>query len=199
MPARKQPQKQRSQQSLTGEAASRQHVLSIQEGADIFGTCAIETFPHEAPKACEIFAQFCVPSVGTSEKNRGKQAVARTILFKRLSSIGVQFGESGTLNPKIVPAVELDGEVGSVAQEIGTLSLCRSGDSLDGGNFFICMTADPAEQKHLAGRYVSFGRVAGGLDVIKSVCEKLTGFCGVDGVIDNTTCPLQIADVFPSS
>lgn len=199
MPPKKALQKQRSQHSLTSEVANRQYVLSIQEGSEVFGTCCIETLPHEAPKACEIFSQFCVPGANTNEKNKGKQAVARTILFKRLSNVGIQFGENGPANPKTVPASELEAEVGAVVPDVGTLLMCRSGDFFDGGNFFICMTTDPTEHKHIGRHYVSFGRVSNGMDVLKAACEKLLGCSGPDGTIDAASCPLQISDIFPSA
>lgn len=198
MPTKKAVQKQRSQHSISSDVENRQLVVSIQNGTDIFGTCSIETFPHEAPKSCEVFVQFCATGANTAEKNRAKQGVARTINFKRLSNIGIQFGEQGNPNPRQIPASDFESEIGSVSQGVGTISLCRSGEFVDGGNFFICMTSDPAELKHIAAHYSAFGRIAGGMDVLKAACMTLLDFAGTDGVVDVAACPLQISDISQS-
>lgn len=176
-----------------GEPHLQRCTFVIERAGELFGEIIVELCSYDCPKTCELFLQ----NISSSEKNRGKQSTYKNCPIKRLTKIGLQSGE--TFPPaKSVNASELDSEVGKVSHALGVLSLCRYSNSFDGSQFFFCLTEDTVEIEHLNKRHVVFGKVVGGLAVLRQLVEELDPYIEEDGEI-NKSCPFFISEVVPTT
>jgi cyclophilin family peptidyl-prolyl cis-trans isomerase len=66
----------------------------------------------------------------------------------------------------------------------GTLSMANSGPNTNGSQFFLCTGETP----WLNGKHVVFGKVTGGLDVLKKVEMKGTEFGRPSAEVKITNC-----------
>ncbi|MEM7227896.1 MAG: peptidylprolyl isomerase [Planctomycetota bacterium] len=79
------------------------------------------------------------------------------------------------------PGWTVDAEFNDRQHEIGVLSMARSADPNSAGSqFFVCLGRDKCQ--HLDGQYTAFGKVTGGLDVVRAIGAAQT---------DGRDCPLE--------
>lgn len=192
MPAKKAAPKLKVQNTVNEQQTPR-YLLSFTKGQIPLGTVVVELFIGETPKACEVFSQNCGGGNAGVEKSRSKQAVYKNCPITRVTKLGVQTGETVPA-AKHVSVSELEGEIGRAPHGRGTLSLCRSGSTFDGSQFFICLTDTVEETEHLNRKYVAFGKVIRGLDVVSSLAQELLPAVDADGIVKEN-CEYYLGDV----
>ena len=71
------------------------------------------------------------------------------------------------------PGYTLKSEFNEMPHDLGVLSMARSSDPNSAGSqFFICLSRQGT--RHLDGKYTAFGKVVGGLDVVKKIGNSET-------------------------
>ncbi|CCW62598.1 unnamed protein product [Phytomonas sp. EM1] len=174
------------------EQGTRNFILNFFSGSELIGLLVIELCNVEAPKACELFTQYCTFH-NTTEKTKNKQYLYKNSPIKRFTSTGIQTGEV-TPPPKVVPITDLEAEIGRVPHQVGVLSLCRSVNSFDGSQFFICLTDDVNEISYLNSYHIVFARIVEGLDVLPRLKEAILPYVRDDGVVDSS-CPVCLSEI----
>ncbi|CAJ1026787.1 cyclophilin 8, putative [Leishmania guyanensis] len=192
MPPRKAAAKVKPHISDSTDVDLQNCLLRIDKGTDVYGMLVIELESGRSPKACELIAQN-IPGSNATDKSRGKQGVYRNCRFLRLTKEGIQTGEVIPA-AKSVPVAELEGELGRVPHCYGAVSLCRSSASFDGSQFFICLTRDSAELDHLNKKYVCFGRVVEGQDILAALQSDLAEYSGDMGLLSED-CPYMMMEL----
>ncbi|CCW65967.1 unnamed protein product [Phytomonas sp. Hart1] len=192
MPMKKQPSKLKPVLTPRVEQGIRSFTLSFFSGSELIGLLAIELSYIEAPKTCEMFTQYCTFQ-NTTEKAKNKQYLYKNCPIKRFTNTGIQTGEV-TPQPKPVPIADLEAEIGRVPHHLGVLSLCRSANSFDGSQFFICLTDDVNEISYLNSSHIAFARIVEGFDVISKLKESILPYVGDDGVVDSS-CQVCLSEI----
>ncbi|KAG5504027.1 hypothetical protein GH5_04888 [Leishmania sp. Ghana 2012 LV757] len=192
MPPRKAAAKAKLHNVEDTDIDNQNCLLRIDKGTDVYGILVIELDSGRAPRACELVAQN-IPGSSTTDKSRGKQGVYKNCRFSRLTKEGIQTGEVAPA-AKSVSAAELEGELGRVPHCYGSVSLCRSSTSFDGSQFFVCLTSDSVELDHLNKKYVCFGRVVEGQDVLASLQSDLSKYTEDMGLV-RKDCPYVMAEL----
>ena len=144
-----------SQKEETKKMADSKTVAVIKTN---MGTIELELFAKEAPKTVENFVELA------------KKGYYNGVIFHRvIDGFMIQGGDpTGTgsggksiwgksFNDEIVPELVFDKE--------GLLAMANSGPNTNGSQFFITL----APTKWLNGHHTIFGKVIGGMDVVKAI------------------------------
>ena len=140
------------------------------------------------PRTCENFKQLCA-GVMVGDKKSQRTSSYKGSRFLRLTAEGLQGGDAlkqddGKGQESIYGPTFEDEVLGVIPHRFGTLSMCNSGPNTNGCQFFFCVAQNGAP--FLDTKYVSFGRVVDGLDVLASLVTELKPLSDDQGRISNS-------------
>ncbi len=144
----------------------------------------IELASEALPHTCRNFVSLCSSSGGSQDEVEGNLSYQNTKVFKIEPKVGICMGDvtggndglQGSCHPSTVTSKEAQGNPHTFEHESTVLSHCSKGmvSMLSTGmdkndSRFMITTVDDAP--HLDGKYVAFGRVQEGLDVLEDLVK----------------------------
>ena len=142
--------------------------LDFKIGASAGGRVIFELFTDVTPNAAENFRGLCTGEYGTAQLSKKKLTYENTKIF-RVKDGCIQGGDfisnDGKGNESVYGGLFKDESMMRKHTCAGLLSMAGDGRHANGSQFFITLKA--AQQ--LNGKHVNFGKVVGGMDVIRAI------------------------------
>jgi peptidylprolyl isomerase len=148
----------------TAAAADNPRVaLDVSIGGEPAGTLELELFQDVTPKTAENFRVLCTGEQGTD------LAYAGSPFHRIIPGFMIQGGDftngNGTGGKSIYGEKFADESFELKHTEAGLLSMANAGPNTNGSQFFITVAPTP----WLDGKHVVFGKVVGGMDVVRTM------------------------------
>ncbi|XP_054813540.1 peptidyl-prolyl cis-trans isomerase CYP63-like isoform X3 [Prosopis cineraria] len=143
--------------------------LDVSIDGDLVERVVIELFASIVPKTAENFRALCTGEKGIG-KSTGKPLHYKGTCFHRIiKGFMAQGGDfsrgNGTGGESIYGGKFADENFILKHDGPGLLSMANGGPNTNGSQFFITFKRQP----HLDGKHVVFGKVVGGLDLLKKI------------------------------
>jgi peptidyl-prolyl cis-trans isomerase A (cyclophilin A) len=133
------------------------------------GTIEIELYPAKAPKTVGNFVGLAEGTVAWNQPDGkpGEGPLYKDVKFHRIIPNFMLQGGDPTGTGRGGPGYQFEDEFDPSLRHDGpgVLSMANAGPGTNGSQFFITTTATP----HLNDRHSVFGRVTGGMDVVKAL------------------------------
>lgn len=139
------------------------------------GNIKLELFANDAPKTVENFVKLASEGFYDSVKFhrvmpefmiQGGDPISKGEYGKDF----IYYGEENPNNLPVAgtggPGYSFEDEINFHKVEVGSLAMANSGPNTNGSQFFI-VTEKP--QPHLDGKHTVFGKVVGGMDIVRSI------------------------------
>lgn len=154
--------------SLPALAANPKVALDVTIGGKPAGTVTLELFADIAPKTAENFRALCTGEKGTSESGT-KLSYAGSPFHRIIPEFMIQGGDitlgNGRGGESIYGRTFPDENFKARFADAGSLAMANAGPDTNGSQFFITVAPTP----WLSGKHVVFGKVIGGMDVVKTM------------------------------
>ncbi len=120
------------------------------------GDVEVELFASDVPKTVNNFVFLA------------REGFYDGVTFHRVIPGFMAQGGDPTGSGRGGPGYQFADERASNRHQDGSLSMANAGPNTNGSQFFICFGPQP----HLDGRHTVFGRVTGGMDVVRNIRER---------------------------
>ena len=143
-------------------------VLSIAvDGKPLDGTISIGLFGANTPKTAENFREICAEPKQSKVSNH-LLSYKGSLFHRIIPNFMIQGGDftnhDGTGGESIY-GHKFNDENFDVKHDIGVMSMANAGPNTNGSQFFITTAQTP----WLDGKHTVFGRIVGGMDVVKKI------------------------------
>ncbi|KAJ1554582.1 hypothetical protein HK096_002878 [Nowakowskiella sp. JEL0078] len=141
------------------------------------GEISIDVFVDKCPKTSENFISLCSGKLGNSKKAPYKPLHYKGCRIHRIVSDFIAQGgditrDDGTGGESIYGGRFNDEKEGlKLKFKLGTIAMANSGKNSNTSQFFIVLTDDKKKLEKLDGKYVVFGQLIDGFDVLKKLNE----------------------------